>query len=148
MAWEKTHTVRERTLTKQQLWSVWEDVNHWHLWDTDIVSAHLEAPFVEGSTFVLKPKGGPKVRIKLLKVEPHTAFTDVTTFPLAKMYGIHSMRDAGDGLEISHTVRIEGPLSCLWRRLVAEKVAAGLEEQAVKMIQRAREIEGQKTPKG
>ena len=140
MAWEKIHRMKVKDVAKEQIWRVWEDVNHWHLWDGDIEFARIECPFQVGGTFQLKPKGGPKVKIKLLKVEPNVAFTDVTTFPLAKMYGIHEMRKTNDGLEVSHTVRIEGPLSFLWRKIVAEKVASGLEEQAQKMIQRAREM--------
>ncbi len=139
MAWEKTHKVTVQNMAKNQIWKVWEDVNHWHTWDTDIEFARLDGQFKVGNSFQLKPKAGPKVKIELLKVEPNASFTDVTTFPLAKMYGIHEMRETGDGLEISHTVRIEGPLSFLWKRIVAEKVASGLEEQAQKMVQRARE---------
>lgn len=140
MAWEKTHTIKVQNVAKKQIWKVWEDVNHWHIWDTDIDFARMEVPFSVGNSFLLKPKGGPKVKIKLLKVEPNNAFTDVTTFPLAKMYGIHEMRETSVGLEVSHTVRIEGPLSFLWKKLVAEKVAEGLEEQAIKMVERAREL--------
>ena len=121
---------------------MWQDVNQWHQWDTDIEYAQLGQPFTAGSQFLLKPKAGPKVKIVLVKVEPEKAFTDLTRFPLAKMYGIHEMSETNDGLEVTHTVRIEGPLSFLWRRIVAEKVAAGLEEQAEKMVQRAREMKG------
>ena len=140
MAWEKVHKVSVQKVAKEQIWRVWEDVNQWHLWDSDIEFARIEGPFEVGGAFILKPKGGPKVKIGLLKVQPKVAFTDVTTFPLAKMYGIHEMRETKEGLEVSHTVRIEGPLSFLWKKIVAEKVASGLEEQAQKMIQRAREV--------
>jgi hypothetical protein len=140
MAWEKVHKISVQKVAKEQIWRVWEDVNQWHLWDSDIEFARIEGPFEVGGSFILKPKGGPKVKISLLKVQPKVAFTDVTTFPLAKMYGIHEMRETKEGLEVSHTVRIEGPLSFLWKKIVAEKVASGLEEQAQKMIQRAREV--------
>jgi len=139
MPWEKTHKMVVRNVSKSQIWKVWQEVNQWHHWDTDIEFARLEEPFANGSRFVLKPKGGPQVKIKLVKVEPNSAFTDLTSFPLAKMYGIHEMRDTKDGLEVSHTVRIEGPLGFLWKKIVAEKVAAGLDEQAEKMVRRARE---------
>jgi hypothetical protein len=138
MAWEKNHSVKVSGLTRGQIWRVWKDVNQWHCWDLDIEFARIEGPFEAGNSFQLKPKNGPKVRIKLLKVQPETAFTDVTCFPLAKMFGIHEMQEVGDQLEIRHTVRIEGPLSFLWKKIVAEKVAAGLDEQAQKMIERAR----------
>jgi hypothetical protein len=140
MAWEKTHKIQVKNLGKKQIWKVWQDVNQWHHWDTDIEFARLDQPFAVGSQFLLKPKGGPKFKIKLVKVEKDTAFTDVTKFPLAKMYGIHEMRETKEGLELSHTVRIEGLLSFLWKKIIAEKVAAGLEEQTEKMVQQAREV--------
>lgn len=140
MAWEKTHTMSVTGIEKSRIWSVWEDVNQWHLWDTEIEYARLREPFQEGAVFELKPKGGPRVKIKIVRLEPNVAFTDLTRFPFAKMYGIHEMRDTADGLEVRHTIRIEGPLAFLWRKLVAENVAAGLSEQADKMIQRARSL--------
>jgi len=140
MAWEKTHKILVQNIDRQIIWKVWQNVNQWHQWDTDIDFARLEQPFEQGSQFWLKPKGGPQVKIRLIKVEPGVAFTDLTKFPLAKMYGIHEMKETKAGLEITHTVRIEGPLSFLWKKIVAEKVAAGLEEQAEKMVQRAREL--------
>src|SRR4051812_46176577 len=91
MAWEKTHRLTVRDLAKEKIWKVWQDVNRWHLWDTDIEFARLDSPFAAGSTFQLKPKGGPKVKIRLVEVEPERAFTDVTVFPFARMYGIHEM---------------------------------------------------------
>lgn len=140
MAWEKTHKIVVKDIDKSKIWRTWENVNDWHTWDSDIECAKLDEPFTAGSCFLLKPKGGPRVRIRLIKVQPESAFTDVTSFPLAKMFGVHQMRDTEDGLEITHTVRIEGPLSFLWRKIVAEKVAAGIEEQATRMLERARQI--------
>jgi hypothetical protein len=141
MAWEKTHSVTIKGINQENIWRVWADINQWHHWDTDIEFAKIETSFAEGNYFILKPKGGPRVKIKLLKVNPMSSFTDLTAFPLAKMYGIHTLRETQAGLEVTHTVRIEGPLGFLWKKLVAEKVAAGLEEQAEKMIQRARDLE-------
>lgn len=141
MAWEKTHTIKVKGIVKGQIWRVWEDVNQWHLWDTDIEFARMDGAFQTGNVFRLKPKGGPQVKIRLVRVEKDRAFTDVTRFPLAKMYGIHEMNDTREGLEIRHTVRVEGPLGFLWKKIVAEKVAAGLEEQAQKMIERAKALE-------
>ena len=57
------------------------------------------------------------------------------------MYGVHEMVRVPDGLEIRHTMRVEGLLSFLWRKLVAENVAAGLEDQAQRMIEAAKRKE-------
>ena len=141
MAREQIHRVTVQNLAKSQIWKVWEDINRWHLWDTDIEYARMTQPFQSGSSFVLKPKGGPKVKITLAQVELGTSFTDMASFPLATMYSIHTLRETSGGLEIAHTVRVEGALGFLWWKLVAGKVAAGMEEQTNRMVQRAREVQ-------
>ena len=140
MSWEKTHKITVTNVDQTKIWKIWENVNEWHTWDSDIEYAKLDGKFVTGNKFTLKPKSGPKVKITLLEVEPERSFTDVTSFPLAKMYSIHEMRKTRDGVEITHTVKVNGPLSFLWKKVVAEKVAAGLEEQAKNMIQKAKEL--------
>jgi hypothetical protein len=63
------------------------------------------------------------VTIRIERADPLAGYTDVTRFPLAKMYGIHDMVETPQGLKLSITIRVEGPLAGLWRKLVAQKVA-------------------------
>jgi len=88
---------------------------------------------------VLKPKGGPKVNIRFLRAEALKGYTDLTPFPLARMYGIHDMEETQDGLRLRITIRIEGPLSWLWKKIVAEKVAADAPVQLESLARRAQE---------
>lgn len=121
--WQATHTAVVRGLDQQAVWNAWVDVNHWAEWDTDIHRATLHGAFVPGAHFVLHPKGGPQIRIELVRAEPLVGYTDLARFPLARMYGIHDMRETPHGLELTITIRVEGPLAWLWRKLVAQKVA-------------------------
>jgi hypothetical protein len=111
------------------VWTVWRDVDHWHEWDADIEYATLSGPFAVGSELVLKPKGGPKVRIRLSEVMPGSSFTDVTRFPLARMIDVHELQDTPQGLKLKNSIRMEGPLAWVWRKLVGENVAAGIPRQ-------------------
>ncbi len=135
--WNKTFSKKVKGLNADQVWKIWADVNQWHTWQTDIEYAKLEGEFKVGNSFLLKPKGGPKVNIELVKVEPGKAFTDLTRFPLAKMYGSHEFINHGDELEIKTSMSINGPLSFIWRKLVAEGVANGLRHQTESLIERA-----------
>ena len=119
----------------KKLWETWTNVNQWNTWQSDIEFAILEGEFKEGHFFTLKPKGGPKVRIKLLKVIPHKQFIDLTTFPFAKMYGDHEfiIHDSGD-VEIKTTMSIEGPLAFLWNKLVMNGIVDKLEKQTNSLI--------------
>jgi uncharacterized protein YndB with AHSA1/START domain len=138
--WSKTHSKKVQGLKAEQVWKVWTDLNQWHTWQSDIEYAKLEGEFKVGNTFLLKPKGGPKVNIEIIKVEPNRQFTDLTRFPGAKMYGSHEFVIHGDELEIKTTMSIEGPLSFVWRKIVAEDVANGMMEQTENLIEKAKSV--------
>ncbi|MEP6730457.1 MAG: SRPBCC family protein [bacterium] len=134
MSWQREYTTIVPGITREEVWNAWQDVNNWHRWDTDLDYARLDGPFATGSRFTLKPKGGPRVQIEFERVEPLNAYVDLTHFPLARMWGIHEMHDTSDGLALRCCIRIEGPLSFLWRKIVAEGVVNGLEKQTRQLV--------------
>jgi|1185.fasta_scaffold131510_2 hypothetical protein len=136
--WTRTHSTTVKGLDIDKLWTVWSDVDRWHEWQPDLEFAKLNGPFATGSTFTLRPKGGPTVQIELLAVDPGRRFTDLTRFPLGRMYGDHVFVVRGDEIEIQTTVRVEGPLRVLWVKLVADGVARKLAAQTEELISRAR----------
>jgi uncharacterized protein YndB with AHSA1/START domain len=138
--WSRTCSKKIKGLKAEHVWKVWTDLNQWHTWQSDIEYAKLEGEFKVGNTFLLKPKGGPRVNIEILKVEPNRHFTDLTRFPGARMYGSHEFVIRGDELEIKTTTSIEGPLSFVWRKIVAEDVANGMMEQTKNLIEKARSV--------
>jgi hypothetical protein len=138
--WSKSYSTKVRDVTAEQLWRVFVDVNRWHIWDGDLDYARLEGEFAVGNSFLLKPKGGPKVKIQLVEVVPNRTFTDRTKFPLAEMFGQHDFVEADDGVEIKTTIRLRGPLAFVWRKLVAEGIVAGLADQTESLIRRARDV--------
>lgn len=116
-------------LKKERVWSLWCDVDRWNQWDKDTEYAKLSGPFEVGSSFVLKPRGAPRFTIYLVGIQPLGGFTDLTRFPFAKMYDVHEMEEAPEGLKLISKIRVEGPLSWLWAHLVAKNVAAGVPAQ-------------------
>jgi uncharacterized protein YndB with AHSA1/START domain len=135
--WTKTYSTKITGSSKERVWEVWTDVNQWHTWQDDIEYARMDGEFKEGGVILFKPKGGPKIKLAITKVVPGEVFVDCTRFPLAKMFDEHELITHGDTLEIKSTIRVEGLLSFVWRKLVAEDVANGLDEQTEKLIQRA-----------
>ena len=125
-------------VSKEDIYALWSNVNDWASWNSDIESAKLEGAFEEGSYFTMVLVGGQKVRIQLFKIESNKMFTDVTTFPLAKMYGIHEIIEKEDELELRATIKIEGLLSFVWKKLVANKIANKLGEDMDRLIQVAK----------
>jgi hypothetical protein len=135
--WTKSHSIVTKTVTKEQLWSLLSDVNNWHTWDESIDFAKMEGAFEKGNHFLLKPKGGPKVNIELIEVNKPFKFVDMTKFPLAKMYGEHTFEDTADGLKLTTTMKVEGVLGFLWRKLVAQGIVDALPSEMENQIKLA-----------
>ncbi|QIX62310.1 polyketide cyclase [Hymenobacter lutimineralis] len=135
--WTKSHSIVTTAVTKEQMWKLFADVNNWHQWDEGIEFARLEGRFEKGSHFTLKPKGGPKVKVKLLETEVNQHFLDVTSFPLAKMYDKHTFEETPEGLRITNTLSVQGPLSFLWIKLVAQTIVDALPTDMQKQIETA-----------
>jgi hypothetical protein len=135
--WSKSHSKIVTGLPVEKVWKIWTDINNWHTWQNDIDYAKLEGDFEVGNTFILKPKGVSAVTIELVKVEPNRIFTDLTRFPLAKMYGKHEFIQHGDELEIKTTMSVEGFLGFVWRKIVAEDIANSLAAQTDSLIKKA-----------
>ena len=132
--WSKSYSKRVSGLKIEQIWAAWTNVNQWHTWQSDIEQAKLRGDFKVGNTFMLKPRGGPRVKIEIIQADPCKNFTDLTRFPGARMYGFHEFIEHENQLEIKTTMSIEGPLSFIWRKIVAEDVASGMEKQTESLI--------------
>ena len=138
--WTKSYSKTVKDLKAVQVWNVWTDVNQWHTWQNDIDYAQLDGEFKTGNVLRFKPKGGPRINIELTAIESNVSFVDLTRFPLAKMYDSHELITRGGELEIKTTISISGPLSYLWRKLVAEKVADGMQDQMENLIEKVRHV--------
>jgi Polyketide cyclase / dehydrase and lipid transport len=131
---ENTCTHEANGLTTTQVWAAMTDLSSWSRWNPGVASARLISnDFVAGGQFELKPLAGPTVRIDLVSVEAPTAFTDCTSFPFAKMYGIHTHEAIEGGVRMTITMRLVGPLAWLWYRLVAKGIIEGLPAELVQL---------------
>ncbi len=138
--WTKTHTVTSNKATKEQIWKLFSDVNAWSSWDDTIDNAMIDWEFVIGNTFILKPRWGPKVRIKLIEVTPNHSFTDMTQFPLARMYGEHLFEEVPEWLRMTTTMRVEWPLSWVWTKIVAEWIMRNIHQDMMKQVEVASKL--------
>ena len=137
--WQKSYEVEATDVTPEQIWKVWADVNNWNEWDAGIEYARTNDPFQQGCRFELKPKGGPKATIEIIECNHGRDFTDLTRFPLAKMYGRHEVHLIGSSrIRLKTTMTVTGPLGFLWRKLVAQNIVNDLPEDTAKIIALAR----------
>lgn len=135
--WTRNHSIVTREVTKEQLWKLFADVNNWHSWDQGIEFARLEGKFEKGNFFMLRPKGGPNVKVELLETKENKMFLDVTKFPLAKMYDEHTFEDTPEGLKVTNTITVKGPLGFFWRKVVAQKIVDALPDDMQAQIKAA-----------
>ena len=139
--WKKENTITTKEITKKQIWRLFEDVNSWSSWDKELEWTKLEGKFEVGNYFLLKPKGGPKVKITLLEVKPFDYFKDVANFPLAKMYDEHIFEETSEGLKMTNIITVQGILGFLWVKLVAKNLADTMLEHMKIQIEVAKKYE-------
>jgi hypothetical protein len=138
--WTGSHVVITKEVTKEQMWKLFSDVNNWQTWDESIEFAHLDGKFEQGNFFVFKPKGGPKIKLKILEAIENYKFVDLTTFPFAKMYGDHTFEETPEGLKLTTTMKVEGFLGFLWKKLVAQKIVDDLPNNMAIQIKAASKL--------
>ncbi len=138
--WTKTYSKVFQGINREDIWRVWTDVNSWPKWQNDLDDCKMEGSFSVGNHFLLKPKGVKAVKIVLTKIEEGRGFTDCTKFPLAKMYDNHEMEETPQGLKLTHTLVVTGPLQWLWVKLVAKNVADTVPAQVEALVNFARSL--------
>lgn len=138
--WTRSYSTETNKVNAGQMYNLFADVNNWASWDPGVEHSSIEGPFAAGNHFMLRPKGGPDVKVELLETEPNRRFLDVTSFPLAKMYDEHLFEATPNGLKITNTITVKGPLSFLWVKLVASKIAASLPEDVANQINAAQKL--------
>ena len=136
--WKRTYSKAYHGVKKDAVWRLWIDVNNWPQWHGDLDYCKMVGSFEVGNYFMLKPKGTSPVKIILTEIEEGRKFTDYTKFFGAKMYDTHELEETGEGLRLTNTLIVTGPLKYLWIKLVAQNVADAVPEEMEALVERAR----------
>jgi hypothetical protein len=138
--WEQFYSITVNDLQPEMVWAVWSNVDNRPAWDEDTLWAKANGPFENGTTITFKPKGWPKtVSMKIIECTPNQSFTDHTTFFGCHLYGKHHMEVVADGLKLTTTITLKGPLTWLWRKIVGEDIVKTLPKQTDMLIRLARD---------
>lgn len=140
--WRKTYSKVYKGVKKEDIWRIWIDVTNWPLWHGDLDFCILEGTFKVGNHFMLKPTGAPAVKVHLLEVEEGVKFTDCTKFFGGKMHNTHEITETNDGLMLTNTLIVTGPLRYLWIKLVAQKVANSVPQEMDALVNLSRKNNG------
>jgi hypothetical protein len=107
----------------------WADVDTWSQWNTDTEWVHLDGPFQQGVTGRLKPKGAPSLRFTVAELIPGRVFTDVSSLIGARLTFRHVIAEVDTNTNrIDVTVSMTGPLSLIWRAVMAKGLRSALQQ--------------------
>jgi hypothetical protein len=132
--WTRNFSKVYKDVNRQEIWRIWTDVANWPAWHGDLDACQMSGEFKAGNHFMLKPKGVKPIKIVLTEVDPGRAFTDCTSFPGAKMYDTHTLEETPEGLKLSNTVMVTGPLKWLWVMLVAKNVTTAVPDDMEALV--------------
>jgi hypothetical protein len=123
------------TAAPAEFFSHWSDMANWPQWNADTEWVRLDGPFASGSTGVLKPKGGPKVRFVIEQLIPEREFVDVSLLLGARLRFRHIVTSPAEGgSTVEVTVTISGPLAWLWTRILGGGLRAGLQPDLDRLV--------------
>jgi hypothetical protein len=113
----------------------WADMATWPEWNTDTEWVRLDGPFVAGSTGVLKPKGGPKVKFVIAALVPDREFVDVSLLVGTRLTFRHLVETLPDrGCRVSVAVTMTGPLQRLWALTLGKGFRANLQPDLDRLV--------------
>jgi hypothetical protein len=120
------------------LFACWADMATWPEWNLDTEWVRLDGPFVTGSTGLLKPKGGPKVKFVLASVVPEREFVDVSYLVGARLTFAHYLERLPDGrTSLRVLVTLTGPLARIWNLILGKGIARSLPPDTERLLARA-----------
>lgn len=137
--WKRIFNKTYSGVSRERVWDNLININQWPTWHGDLDYCQLQGPFKAGSTFILKPKKMRPVTIRITEVNEGHSFTDCTTFFGAKMYDTHTLKDTPEGLMLTNTMIVTGPLRWIWIKLVAQYVADTIPEEMDALIRLTKE---------
>lgn len=132
--WTRTYSKTFKNIKREDVWSLWADVERWPTWHGDLDYCKLVGDFAVGNYFILKPKGVRPVKIVLTELNEGYSFTDCTSFLGAKMYDTHAMEETDKGLRLTNTLVVTGPMKWLWIKLVAQNVANTVPQEIESLV--------------
>ncbi len=131
--------------SRETVWQIWMDVANWHVWDTELISAHSTSsgqtesptPLTLNSTGTLKPKQGPESTFTITEFTDGKNFTFRTKLPFATLDVAHYFTDAAQTTFV-HQVTFGGPMAWLFSRILGKTFAKALPD-VLKRIQQLAE---------
>ncbi len=114
--------------TRDQIWAVWSDAEHWSEWNSGVRSASLDGPFAAGTKGRLRPASGPTGSIEIVELEPNVRWVTVTRLPGARFLLEHRLDDGPDDqVQVTYRAQLGGRLAPIYVRLQKAALIAAVD---------------------
>ena len=133
------HSIKTKA-TPEAIWSLWSDIKTWNTWDHGIEKSEIEGAFVQGASGWLKPKGGPKVKFKILRVEKNKVFHDRSSLPLTSLDFIHTLDREEEYTVVTHRVEMTGLLAFIFARIIGSGIKRDMPLAMAKLVEMAEKM--------
>jgi hypothetical protein len=130
---EITQAHAESSAPPSAFFARWGDMASWPEWNADTEWVRLDGPFAAGSTGVLKPKGGPKVRFVVASLTDRE-FVDVSRLLGARLTFDHQIAPTETGCRIDVRVTMHGPLARLWATILGKGFRTSLQPDLDRLV--------------
>lgn len=119
----------ETAAPPERIWRIWSDVATWPHWNPDVLSIHLDGPFVTATTGEMETRAGGKHRIVLRDVRDGRSFRLETAAVPGARFSFHcEVAPATPGAStISQSITMRGPLAPIFSVMMGGRIAQGFE---------------------
>jgi len=133
-----------KTVKPENIWALWADINNWSRWDEGIESCEFDGEFIDGSSFVLTPKGGgAPVEARLQEVVENKRFSDVAKLPFGTLEFLHEIEKSPvrKGYQVTHRIvaKISEGNADFFERAIWPSMESGLPESVKNLVKLASE---------
>ena len=130
-------------VSRESVWSLWQDVGNWPKWDQDLISSELVGSFRNGDKVRMVPKAGPPFEITFTSVREGEQFSNEADLGFAAIKTNHIMQEYKGKIKITHEITIT-PRGEEAQKIVAERlwpsISAGLAPAVEKLAELAQDI--------
>ena len=137
--WETT-SVHVADVDPEAIWRcAYADPAAWPRWNPELAAARLDGPFALGSIAHVRFRTGLRLRFRIIAFDAGRLFTDEARLPLARMGHRHLVESTSDGVRLTNTIYIQGPLAGLWSKLLGPRAARALPQAQREIVSLARQ---------
>lgn len=105
---EFSYTINSQS-SASKIFEIWEDVDNWKNWDTELIWSELRGKFEKGATGHLQAKKSPKAKFTLSEVTQNKSFTSVAQLPFGGEFVlVHGIEEGDGGVSFNHTIYFTG----------------------------------------